>query len=138
LTLISSIGNSGDANLIGSLIPYVESQDKDISSSAVLAMENMSGENANKIIKKLLGNNTLKSNALYVLSKSPSSKYQLDLAISFFEKESDPELKIQSLKIISSNSRFFKNEVTEYLDKVKSKDPNPKIRNSALNLLISL
>jgi len=138
LTLISSIGNSGDANLIGSLIPYVESQDKDISSSAVIAMENMSGENANNIIKKLLSNNNLKSNALYVLSKSPSSKYQLDLAISFFEKESDPELKIQSLKIISSNSRFFKNEVTQYLDKVKSKDPNPKIRSSALNLLISI
>lgn len=138
LTLISSIGNSGDANLIGSLIPYVESQDKDISSSAVIAMENMSGENANNIIKKLLSNNNLKSNALYVLSKSPSSKYQLDLAISFFEKESDPELKIQSLKIISSNSRFFKNEVIQYLDKVKSKDPNPKIRSSALNLLISI
>lgn len=138
LTLISAIGNSGNASLLEILKPYIESRDQDISSSAVIAMENMTGENVNKIIKDLLGNNALKSNALYVLSKSPSSTYQLELAKSFFEKESDPELKIQALKIISNNSRFFRKEVSEYLERVKSKDSNPKIRNAALDLLISL
>ncbi len=138
LTLIAAIGNSGDANSIKNLSPYIESTDKDISSSAVIAMENMNGEIANKLIEKLLDHSGLKSNALYVLSKSPSSKYQLELATSFFEKESDPELKVHALKIISSNSRFFKKEVSELLEKVKSKDPNPKLRNTALNLLISL
>jgi len=138
LTLISAIGNSGNANLLENLMPFIESKEKDISTSAVLALENMAGEKVNQIIKNMLTNQLLKGSALYVLSKYPSSKSQLGLAISFFEKESDPELKTQSLKIISNNSRFFKEEVSKYLENVKSKDPNPKIRNAALDLLISL
>ncbi|MFI5390209.1 MAG: hypothetical protein ACHQYQ_02515 [Bacteriovoracales bacterium] len=138
LTLISAIGNSGNANLLENLMPFMESKEKDISTSAVLALENMAGERVNQIIKDMLTNHLLKGSALYVLSKSPSSKSQLGLAISFFEKESDPELKTQSLKIISNNSRFFRKEVSKYLENVKSKDPNPKIRNAALDLLITL
>ncbi len=138
LTLISAIGNTGNSNLLDLLITYQASNDKEIASTSVMALENMSGTRVENLINELLKNNSLKSSALYVLSKWPPSIKQLTLAKSFFELNKEPDLKIQSLNIISSNSNFFGKDVKNYLEKVKIKDPNPKIRNAALNLLISL
>ncbi len=140
MTTLSSLGNLGSNLAVEKVKPLLKSEDATIRMGAVGAFDHVDPKISRPIILDVLQNEKefdVRQSAYDVMGQWPPSKNKLDMAKSLFEKENDPRLKVKALNVLAQNSKFFKEEIKEYLEKVKSSGSDQTVKDAATDLMLS-
>lgn len=140
MTTLSSLGNTGSELVIEKIGPYLESKDSTIRMGAVGTLDNVEVKHSRAIIKKVFNlekDYDVRSSAYDVVGRWPPSRSKLNMAKNLYEKESDKRLKIRALNVVAQNSKYFKEEVKEILNKVKDGASDQEVKDAAIDLMLS-